>query len=69
MAKARALAFRVLAERIEHDEGDRSPSPSPLREFLAFVEGRPCTCGALADRLESQAPIRLTQDPLRVRLA
>ncbi|HEY5609948.1 MAG TPA: type II toxin-antitoxin system HicB family antitoxin [Thermoanaerobaculia bacterium] len=54
---AQALAFRVLADRIEHGEeipqvSESSRSPN---DAVAFDESEACPCRASADRLANQA--------------
>ena len=49
---------------------DLSPSrsPSPPREFVAFVEGKACPVGVVQNWLDTQAPVRIAQNSFTCRL-
>ena len=65
IARVQALALRVVADRLEHDEAGRDwTSPSRLHEPMAQHASSACARGAAAQRVGRQAPDRLSQSPV-----
>ena len=65
IARVQALALRVVADRLEHDEAGRDwTSPSRLHEPMAQHASSACARGAAAQRVGRQAPDRLSQGPV-----
>lgn len=71
VARANALALRVVVERLEHGELVRTLriSPSGLRDRLAEHSSRPVGRRTRADRMEHEAAIGLALDFETTRLA
>ena len=65
VAKAKALALRVIADRLEH--GEEVPESAEMfavpHEFMAFIQSPKSLGGAAPHRLERQAHQRFASHP------